>query len=618
MRRLLALLGFVALLVTAPAQALFVLCYHDVRDAVDGELDADRAAISTRHLVDHFEWLKAHGYVPVSLEQVLAARDGGAVLPERAVLLSFDDGLASVATRVLPLLRAYRYPAMVAVVGHWLDLPPGENVDYAGEAVRREDFLSAAQLRELVDSGLVEIASHSYDLHRSVPANPQGGQSPAVTTRQWNGAQGYETEAQWQARIRADLARSAEQIRRLTGRAPRAIVWPYGAHSRASDAIAAELGMRAAFSLHGLEQSLAGDDAYARLLIDANPSAAMLAAELRKDGGEPRPLRSVQIDLDAVYDPDERQQARNLDALLERVRALGVNQVWLQAFADPDGDGAADAAYFPNRHLPMRADLYSRVAWQLRSRAGVEVFAWMPVLGFVLPDAAQQRRLAITAASHDGRTDPPRLDPFRADTRRIVGDVYEDLAAAGYMAGLLFGDDAVLRDDDGLATDAPAPGRARTDALIGFTAELVRRAARWRPNLKTARNLFAEPVLDPVAERHTAQDLTRFAASYDLVAVMAMPELENAADSDTWLARLAEAVARDRTTLLHTVFELQARDWRSGKPIGAARLASRLRLLQQHGVRHLAYYPDDFLRDEPALETTRAAISASEHPYRRK
>ncbi len=38
---------------------------HDVRDQVDGELDADRAAISTRHLVEHFEWLKAHGYVPV-------------------------------------------------------------------------------------------------------------------------------------------------------------------------------------------------------------------------------------------------------------------------------------------------------------------------------------------------------------------------------------------------------------------------------------------------------------------------------------------------------------------------------------------------------------------------
>lgn len=617
MRLLYCALALLAACCAAPAQALVVLSYHDVRDRVDGELDADRAVISTRHLVDHFEWLRAHGYVPVSLDQVLAARDGGAALPARAVLLTFDDGLRSTVTHVLPLLRAYRYPAVVAVVGRWLDLAPGEQIDYAGHAVGRADFLSAQDLRVLVDSGLVEIASHSYDLHRALRGNPQGGQSPAATTRQWSEAAGYESEAQWRERVRADLARSAAQIAALTGRAPRAIVWPYGAHSQAADALAAELGMRAAFSLHGLEQSLAGDDALARLLIEANPDAGGLAAELRKDTSQPRPLRAVQIDLDAVYDADAAQQSRNLDALLERVRRLGVNQVWLQAYADPDGDGAADALYFPNRHLPLRADLYSRVAWQLRTRAGVEVLAWMPVLGFVLPDAQQQQRLAIAGKVHAGRRDPPRLDPFLAETQRIVGDLYEDLAANGYTAGLLFGDDAVLRDDDGLAAAAPAAGRARTDALIAFTDTLTRRAARWRPNLKTARNLFAAPVLDAQAERHTAHDLARFLASYDQVAIMAMPELEQAADADAWLRQLAAAVARVPGALLHSVFELQARDWRDGRPLGAALLAQRMRLLQQAGARHLAYYPDDFLRDQPALETIRRAISASEHPYRR-
>lgn len=604
--------------VAAPAHALVVLSYHDVRDQVDGELDPDRVAISTRHIVDHFEWLKARGYVPVSLSQVLAARDGGAALPERAVLLTFDDGLRSVATHVLPLLRAYRYPALVAVVGRWLDLAPGETIDYAGHKLGRDDFLSAAQLRELADSGLVEIASHSYDLHRSVVANPQGGQSPATTTRAWTAQGGYETQAQWRERIHADLARSARQIETLSGRAPRAIVWPYGAHSEASDEIAAHVGMRASFSLHGLQQTMAGDDAYARLLLEANPSAAILAAELRKDIDEPRPLRAVQIDLDAIYDTDLAQQTRNLDTLLERVRALGVNQVWLQAFADPDGDGAADAVYFPNRHLPVRADLYSRVAWQLRTRAGVEVFAWMPVLGFVLPDAQRQQRLAIRATVHEGRADPPRLDPFLPETRTLVADIYEDLAVAGYAAGLLFGDDAVLRDDDTLAAEAPAPGRARTNALIAFTQSLTRRASHWRPNLKTARNLFAATVLDPAAERHTAHDLVRFADSYDLVALMAMPELENADQPMAWLDRLGAAVAQDRRVLLRCVFELQARDWRTSAPIGADALGERLRALQRAGARHLAYYPDDFLRDEPALVTIRRAISASEHPYRRR
>lgn len=125
-----------------------------------------------------------------------------------------------------------------------------------------------------------------------------------------------------------------------------------------------------------------------------NPDVRDLAGELRRDLSRDG-LRAIQIDLDYVYDPDPTQLARNLDILVQRVKDIGPSHVFLQAFADPDGDGAADALYFPNRHLPMRADLFGRVAWRLRTRAGVRVFAWLPVLGFHLPDAQQQAALQI-------------------------------------------------------------------------------------------------------------------------------------------------------------------------------------------------------------------------------
>ncbi|MFX7140765.1 poly-beta-1,6-N-acetyl-D-glucosamine N-deacetylase PgaB, partial [Acinetobacter baumannii] len=77
-------------------------------------------------------------------------------------------------------------------------------------------------------------------------------------------------------------------------------------------------------------------------------------------------IRALQVDLDDVYDPDPAQQGRNLDALIERVKRISPTHVYLQAFADPDGNNPADALYVPNRHMPMRADLFSRVAWQLK------------------------------------------------------------------------------------------------------------------------------------------------------------------------------------------------------------------------------------------------------------
>jgi biofilm PGA synthesis lipoprotein PgaB len=38
----------------------------------------------------------------------------------------------------------------------------------------------------------------------------------------------------------------------------------------------------------------------------------------------------------------------------------------------------------------------------------------------------------------------------------------------------------------------------------------------------------------------------------------------------------------------------------------------QMRLLQGHGVRHLAYYPDDFAKDQPALKVLRPQFSASD------
>jgi poly-beta-1,6-N-acetyl-D-glucosamine N-deacetylase PgaB len=153
-----------------------------------------------------------------------------------------------------------------------------------------------------------------------------------------------------------------------------------------SNRIAEELGMPVSFDLEGRSTPVTRDlHGLARLLVTGNPAVTQLAYELRRDV-ERDGMRALQIDLDAVYDANPLQQAKNLDALIDRVKKIGPTHVFLQAFADPDGNGSADALYFPNRHLPMRADLFNRVAWQLKTRAGVKVYAWLPVLGYELKD----------------------------------------------------------------------------------------------------------------------------------------------------------------------------------------------------------------------------------------
>jgi biofilm PGA synthesis lipoprotein PgaB len=641
------MLGMAALLLGLSGAALaqipgaqppdfIALCYHDVRDNVGGtpiaakgiqqifsdghELDPDQYAISTRNLVSQFDWLRSHGYHVVSLQQVIDARSGRAPLPEHAVLLTFDDGLRSAYTKVFPLLKAYHYPAVVAVVGAWASLPADGKVAYGFRDFTRDDFASWDELREMEQSGLVDIASHTWNLHQGIIANPQGNVIPAVIVHAYDAkTRHYETDEEYSARIRTDLARNSREIEEHTGHAPRAVMWPYGAYTQVADAIADSLGMKVSFTLgwpvtfpdrtHGLT----GLHAIPRLVMMSNPTLSDFLWSfnhlyMRNN------IRAVQVDLDYVYDPNPAQQEKNLGELLDRIKKLKVTQVWLQAYADPDGSGTVSSVYFPNRELPMRADLFSRAAWQLRTRCGVEVYAWMPVLAWHFPDAELQHRLQIVPKPGVKDEPPVRLNPFLPETQKLVGDLYEDLGRAAPVAGILFSDDAVLRDTDDLGLDAPAPGRARTKALIDFTHQLAAHTRHWSPELATARNLFAEPVLHPEAEAWFAQSLPAFLASYNVTALMAMPSLDDVTKANPWLSRLAHVVEAEPCGAEQTLFELQTVDWRTNQVVPTKRVAKQMRELENSGILHLGYYPDDFAKNNPNLDRLRPAFSAATYP----
>ncbi len=197
------------------------------------------------HLEEHLVWLKKKGYKIVSVQNVLDAAAGKDALPDKAVLLTFDDGYQSFYTRVFPLLKKYHYPATVALVGTWMD--GNVTVDDPGKPL-----LTWEQVREMVQSGLVEVASHSYDLHRGVNANPQGNSQAAAITRLYDDPMlVYETDEQYRERIHTALLKSAEFIFQHVGVRPRVMVWPYGEYNQLAVQASREAGMPMTMGLDG-------------------------------------------------------------------------------------------------------------------------------------------------------------------------------------------------------------------------------------------------------------------------------------------------------------------------------------------------------------------------------
>tara|TARA_R100001039_G_scaffold23811_1_gene14973 strand:- start:1787 stop:3748 length:1962 start_codon:yes stop_codon:yes gene_type:complete len=612
-----------------------VISYHDVVDSsVTPELDIYSQTITRSRLIEHFNLISTGGYQPVSLQQILDARAGKAPLPEKAVLLTFDDGYRSFYDIVFPLLKLYNFPAVQAVVGSWLDTPAGGRVPYGSITLPRERFLSWEQVKTLDESPLVEIASHSYNLHYGVFGNPMGNEQAAAVTSIWNPRSGYETEAGYLTRIRNDMALTQQRFQEEIGKSPRIIVWPYGAYSEATLNIAAEYGMEYTFSLlsapNRLHDSMRSMNRY---LIDQETTLETIEEILSNRLWEREELRIVHVDLDYVYDPDPIQQEQNLDRLIERIFRYGVSTVYLQAYADPDGDGVTDALYFPNRHLPVRADLFNRVAWQLKKRAGVKVYAWMPVLAYDLGDDYQY--VTDVRTGQESPNQYRRLSPYVEENRRTIVEIYQDLGRLTKFDGLLFHDDAfytdfedanpaaldayasadlprdinAIRNDDNLMT---AWTRFKGEHLTDFTQELIQAANYYRQAdnkvFTTSRNLYAVTVMEPRSQRWFAQDMQNFASGYDYVAVMAMPYMEEADNPNEWLRSLARR-SLAQVSADQLVFELQAQNWHTQTPIPSKEMAQWVRILREEGIKHIGYYPDDFHNNHPDINVMRPVFS---------
>ncbi|GAC1347669.1 MAG: hypothetical protein NVS2B9_10260 [Myxococcales bacterium] len=129
-----------------------ILTWHAVGDG-PGSYD-----VPERDFGLQLDAIRAAGFHTVSLHQVLAHEDAGAPLPDKPVVLTFDDGTRDNLTAVLPALRARGMRATFFLVPAWL----GADEDH--RHVEREEgatrsFLTVQEARELSAAGM-ELGAH--------------------------------------------------------------------------------------------------------------------------------------------------------------------------------------------------------------------------------------------------------------------------------------------------------------------------------------------------------------------------------------------------------------------------------------------------------------------------
>lgn len=199
--------------ITAPFD-LPVVMYHDISPAPPDDVYRAASNVLPADFAAQLDYLRCAGYNTVTPTRLADAIEGRAALPEKPVILTFDDGYSDHYTQAFPLLQERGMVGAFAIITGF--------VEGGG------DYMSWAQIREMADAGM-EIMSHT------------------VTHIDLNTADDGSALAQ--------LRDSRAAIQERTGKAPAFLVYPAGEPFRSGTvgrqaqvvSMAAEAGYRGAF-----------------------------------------------------------------------------------------------------------------------------------------------------------------------------------------------------------------------------------------------------------------------------------------------------------------------------------------------------------------------------------
>lgn len=200
-----------------------IVMYHQLTKS---ESRAGKYVLTLEQFEKDLKFLKNKGYETVTVNQLLDFSKGKGDLPEKAIMLTFDDGCETLYYYALPLLEKYGFTAVGFAVGALADSYTeldDHNLNYS--------YLNWSEIKEMCDGGIVDIQSHSYDLHKNT-ANRSGAKKKKG-----------ETLEQYSEFLSDDVSKMKEKMLKYTGRAPIAFAYPFGSYSAESEDILKKCGI---------------------------------------------------------------------------------------------------------------------------------------------------------------------------------------------------------------------------------------------------------------------------------------------------------------------------------------------------------------------------------------
>ena len=229
------------------AQVPILMYHHLSEDVTNSEM------VSPEQFEAQIRALSEAGYTGVSFDELQAYVLRGAPLPEKPVVITFDDGYESNYTLAYPILQKYGMKATIFAIGVSFGKDHYKDTDYA-----ITPHFGAAEAAEMAASGLISIQSHTYDMHQWPPY-----ESGSAVRENILPLPGESEEAYVQA-LTEDFTRSRALLEDAAGQPVDVLAYPAGQYSTLAQVTLQSLGVHVTLStnpgvntvVRGLPQTL--------------------------------------------------------------------------------------------------------------------------------------------------------------------------------------------------------------------------------------------------------------------------------------------------------------------------------------------------------------------------
>ena len=236
-----------------------VLMYHMVSSHRKGA-KFNGLRVSPERFEEQLAYLKKEGWHFFTVSELWRKWDG---LPEKSVAITFDDGYADNLHNALPLLEKYEACATIyrVVDRHDRDWSTHKKAHHDSGELAREPKLTDSEVLQLVNSGRIEVASHTLT-HINMATTPLHAK-------------------------RHELAAAREQLEQLCGRPVRSFAYPFGIFGDDDVQLARECGYDTAVTtIDGIDRREPRPDPLRLKRIKVSGKDSRLAFVLRMRGGK--------------------------------------------------------------------------------------------------------------------------------------------------------------------------------------------------------------------------------------------------------------------------------------------------------------------------------------------